>query len=259
MEPATALGLVVAFGAIIGGLIIGGTDPRAFWDAGSMVIVLGGAVGSTIISYPMKTVVNMPKYITQVFTAYRSDPLSTIELFVQLADQARREGLLSLEEQIGQVSDAFIKKGIMLVVDGVDPQVVRSVLETDSDLSGRRHDDGITVMESLASFCPAFGMIGTLIGLIAALGNLSDASQLGPAVAVAFITTFYGAVFANLIFSPLAKKLKQKNKLELTTREIIVEGVLSIQAGENPRIVREKLESFLEPKQRGQEPKSAGE
>jgi chemotaxis protein MotA len=252
MEPATIIGLIVAFAAILAGLILGGSDPRALWNFPSLVIVLGGSVGSAIISFPMSTITNLPKYLGQVFTAYKSAPQTTIELFVQLADQARREGLLSLEEQLGQVEDPFIKKGIMLVVDGVDPQVVRDVMETDNIQAGQRHQDGISVMETLATYSPAFGMIGTLLGLIGALGNLSDAAALGPAVAVAFITTLYGTVFANLVWIPLAKKLKQKNKQEMVTRDIIVEGVLSIQAGENPRIVREKLESFLEPKFRGE-------
>jgi chemotaxis protein MotA len=160
---------------------------------------------------------------------------------------------------VNKLEDPLVKKGLMLVVDGVDPEVVRNVLEIDNDLAARRHSAGIGLLETMASLGPAMGLLGTVVGLIGVLRNLSDPSSLGPSMAVAFLTTLYGIIVANLIFIPLSTKLKQKDKTESILREVTVEGVLAIQAGENPRIVREKLESFLLPKLRGQETNKEGQ
>jgi chemotaxis protein MotA len=251
VEISTGLGLLLGFGAIIISVILEGGSPMALVNLPAAVIVLGGTFGATIISYPLKRFLTLPGLIMQTFQAYKGDPQTLIDLFVKLADQARREGLLSLEEEAQKIEDAFVKKGVMLIVDGVDPAVVRDILETDTHLVSERHKGGYSMLESMAGFGPTMGIIGTVMGLINVLSQLSDPENLGHSIAVAFIATLYGIATANLLWLPLGTKLKQKSHAEIQAREVATEGVLSVQAGENPRIVREKLESFLAPKQRG--------
>lgn len=258
MELSTGLGLVVAFGAIFASLLIDGGSPASLANVSAVIVVLGGSIGAALVSYPLKVVMGLPGLIGQSFKALDVDPAEIINQFVTLADQARKEGLLSLEGEVGNIENDFIKKGIMLIVDGVDPQVVRDILEIDNDVVSRRHSVGIALLEKLGLFGPAMGMIGTVMGLVGVLRNLQDMDALGPAIAIAFLTTLYGVVIANLFWNPMATKLKEKDKTEMMGREVIVEGILSIQAGENPRIVREKLESFLPPSLRGQEGAEAG-
>ena len=252
MDIATGLGLLVAFTAMVTSVLIDGGSLLAFINIPSVIVVFGGSFGALITSYPLKSFLSLPKLIALSFKLPSVAPQELIEQFVKLADQARREGLLSLEEQVATIDDDLVKKGIMLIVDGVDPSVVRDILEIDNDVASRRHGGGIGMLETLGAVSPAMGMLGTVLGLIGVLGNLSDSESLGPAIAVAFLTTLYGVILANLIWNPMAKKLKENDKLETLGREVIVEGILAIQAGENPRIVREKLESFLAPKLRGQ-------
>lgn len=251
MELSTGIGLMVAFGAMAASIAIDGGSPAALINVGALIMVFGGTFGATMIAFPLKTVLNMPTLFMQSFRADASDPQSKIDLFVSLADRARREGLLSLEEEVAAIDDEFAKKGIMLIVDGMDPALVREVLEIDNNLVARRHSVGTSMFEMMGSLAPAMGMVGTVVGLIGVLRNLSDPSSLGPSIAVAFTTTLYGVLLANLFFNPVGNKLKQKDKMETIAREVMVEGILAVQAGENPRIVREKLESFLAPKMRG--------
>ncbi len=250
MDIATILGFAIAFGAYFAAMFLNGDNPANLINVPSLVMVIGGGFGVVILAHPLKMVMSIPTLLGQTFKGLATDPKVEIDRFVELADQARREGLLSLEEKIDSIDNEFVKKGIMLVVDGVDPAVVRDIMEIDNDLMSRRHKDGAAVIDMLGSVSPAMGMLGTVTGLVGVLGNLSDASSLGPSVAVAFLTTLYGVVLANFLYIPLANKLKQKDRDEMIAREIIVEGILAIQAGENPRIVRDKLESFLPPKLR---------
>lgn len=259
MEIATALGLVVGFGALIVSVFLEGGTPLALVNLSAAVIVIGGTFGAALIAFPMKRVMSLPALIGQSFQAYNGDPQSLIGLFVQLADQARREGLLSLEEEAGKIEDEFIKKGVMLIVDGVDPAVVRDILETDTHLVSQRHKEGYSVLEAMGGFAPTMGIIGTVMGLINVLSHLSDPENLGHSIAVAFVATLYGVATANLLWLPMGSKLKQKSQTEMLAREVAIEGMLAVQAGENPRIVREKLESFLAPKLRGQEAPSSEE
>ena len=174
-----------------------------------------------------------------------------IRQIIELSNIARKEGLLQLEEAAnGSIEDEFIKKGVLLIVDGTDPEFVRSILETELDCINTRHKDVISFWENLASMGPAWGMIGTLIGLINMLGNLEDINSVGPNMAIALVTTFYGSVLANWLCTPVATKLKANDAAEIMMKEIAVEGLLSIQAGENPRIIEEKLKSFISPDRR---------
>ena len=211
----------------------------------SVFIVVGGVLASTIIAFPMETLKNLGKLIGNAFKQKKVDFQADIENIVKIANVARREGILALEETIKEMDDPFMQKGIMLIIDGSDPELVKSVLETELAFVRERHSSGQAVLLQMSSFSPAFGMIGTLVGLINMLSQLSDVSTLGPNMAVALITTLYGVLLANMVFTPFAKKLAAQSSDELLRKEMVLEGILSIQDGENPRIIREKLNAFL--------------
>lgn len=255
MEISTPIGLVLAFGSLLLSMILEGGNPTSLINVPAMVIVFGGTFGAALISFPLATFLRLPGLLGQSFQAYKGDPKSYIELFVNLADQARREGLLSLESEAEKIDDPFIKKGVMLVVDGIDPAVVREVLETDTHLVSQRHKGGYSMLEAMGGFAPTMGIIGTVLGLINVLSRLSNPDELGHSIAGAFIATLYGIASANLIWLPIGNKLKGKSGREIEVRELVIEGILSVQAGDNPRIVRDKLESFLAPKLRGESDK----
>jgi chemotaxis protein MotA len=180
-------------------------------------------------------------------------------MIVTFSEKARREGLLALEDDLDELDDEFLRKGIQLVVDGTDPEIIRNIMETELNHMESRHATGIKVFEDWGIFAPAFGMIGTLIGLILMLANIEDKSAIGPGMSTALITTLYGAILANLVFIPVANKLTTVNNQEILIREIMIEGTLSIQSGDNPRIVKEKLVSFLPPEVRAQVEEETGE
>jgi len=251
MELSTIIGIVVAVGALLGGLVMGGGALGKIFDPASLVIVFGGTLGAALISSPLTAVVGLPKLFAQSIQAYSVEPREIIEQLVALADQARREGILALEERARSIEDEFIRKGIMLVVDGVDSDTVRDVLSMDLDAMTNRHETGIGVLERMGTFSPAMGLIGTVMGLVNAMGSMNDPDSLGSAVAVAFLTTLWGAFAANVLWLPTAGKLRGKHEQEHRIRRLAIEGILAIQAGQSPRIVREKLESFLSPADRG--------
>lgn len=238
------LGIVAGVALVIFGIMLDG-DIMSFWNVPSIVIVLGGTLAAVTVSFSPKKMIAVFKYTKNVFTSKPKDFHNVINSVVELATHARKEGLLSLEDTAHSISDPFFKKGLLLIVDATDPELVKNIMETDLYYLDERHKEGQAVYEMLAAVAPAFGMIGTLIGLINMLKNLNDPSSLGPSMAVALITTFYGSMLANLIFTPIATQLKYLSDKEITEKTIILEGLLSIQAGENPRIIQEKLESFL--------------
>ena len=211
----------------------------------SVFIVFGGVIASTVVSYPMEALKNLGKLMGNAFKLKKVDFQADIENIVKIANIARREGILALEETVNEMNDPFMQKGIMLIIDGSDPELVKSVLETELVFVRERHSSGQAILLQMSSYSPAFGMIGTLIGLINMLKKLDDPSSLGPSMAVALVTTFYGVILANLLFTPLAKKLAAQSADECLRKEMVLEGILSIQDGENPRIIREKLNAFL--------------
>ncbi len=253
MDIATPIGLVLGFAAMIVAFIMEGGSPAGLIEVTAGMIVIGGTIGAVLISFPLKTFLRLPKLIVLTIKPTIVDVQAQIELLAQLADKARREGLLSLEEEARRIEDPFLQRGIMLVVDGVDPEVVRDILESEVTHMEARHKEGIHVLEAMGGFSPTMGVIGTVMGLVSVLGNLNEPEHLGEKIAVAFIATLYGVAFANLIYLPLANKLKGSSAHEAQAREMMVEGVLAVQAGENPRVVREKLETFLAPKERAGE------
>ena len=261
MDIASVIGLVLCFALMIFGMLVG-QDPSVvvgFLHAPSALITYGGALGCMMASCTMPDFLANLKSIGLIFKMSTMDVPEIIQKIIDLSNVARKEGLLSLEEAAGEIEDEFLKKGIMLVVDGTDPELVRAIMETELASVEERHKDKIGFWENLGAMGPAWGMIGTLIGLINMLRDLSDFASIGPNMATALITTFYGSILANWICSPVATKLKGKNAEEMMVKEIEIEGLLSIQAGENPRVIEEKLKSFLAPKDRGSMGDDGGE
>ena len=249
MDISTAAGILLGVAFLLIGILESGSI-GTYIDRASVMITIGGTIAATLISFPLPKLVETLKSVRHVFFGRELNAAEAIEKIIELANTARREGLLALEEAAMQLDDEFLKKGILLIVDGTDPELVRNILETELSFLEERHSTGQSLFETMGAISPAFGMIGTLIGLINMLRTLDDPSTVGPNMAVALITTFYGAVLAYLFFLPMARKLKLRSKEEILLKEILVEGMLSIQAGENPRIIEEKLVAFLAPKLR---------
>lgn len=214
------------------------------------ILIFGGTLGATMTSVSLNQFVGMFKYLRIALFGKSEDPLLAIETLVELASVARREGILALEEQMTGFSDPFLQSGIQLVVDGVDPELVKSMLETEIMFIEERHESAAGVFETAGGYAPTMGIIGTVMGLVHVLGNLKDVNALGPQIATAFTATLYGVASANIFWLPIGNKLKKRNKAEMLLREIMVEGILSIQAGENPKILDQKLKTFLAPSAR---------
>lgn len=253
MDIGTIGGLILGFAAMIVAFVMEGGSPSGLVQSTAGLIVLGGTVAATLVSFPLQVFLRLPRLVLVAAKPQPLDRQGTITLLVQLADKARREGLLSLEEEARRIEDRFLHRGVMLVVDGVDPEVVRDILEADLAGMEARHKMGHGLLEAMGGFSPTMGIIGTVMGLVSVLGHLDDPDGLGHKIAVAFIATLYGVAFANLVYLPLANKLKALTALEVHSREMMIEGILAVQAGENPRVVREKLETFLAPSERGSE------
>ncbi len=243
MDITTLLGIGAGFACVVISIFLGGSI-SSFIDVKSVFIVVGGVLCATMASFPMKRIMNLLKALKAAFKKDTTNIHEDVELLINLANTARREGILALEGSADEITDPFLKKGIMLIVDGSDPELIKGIMETDLDFVKERHAEIRAILDAAAAYSPAFGMIGTLIGLINMLKNLSDMAALGPSMAVALVTTFYGSMLANLVFLPLSKKLKAVGNREYLRKELILEGLLSIQDGENPRIIREKLDAF---------------
>lgn len=248
MDIATIAGFILALTTLTVVLIMdGGSPAELFAHPSAIILIFGGSLGATIITSPLQTVLKLPQYILQAFTTNKFDAKATIELMTKLADKARREGLLALEEDSKKITDKFLKKGIMMVVDGVDPEQVAAIMETTIEQMRTRHKRGIGFFSAAGGYAPTFGIIGTVMGLINVLKQLDNPSALGESIAAAFLATLWGLLTANLIYLPIGGKIKAKSEEEARNRYMQLEGILSIQAGENPRIVRDKLSAFLPP------------
>ncbi len=238
------VGMIVGFGCVVISIMTTG-NLMDFVDVGSVFVVFGGVLGATIASYSSEQLKSVRQAVGIAMKREKLDIDADIDNIISIANVARRDGLLALEEMTDSMQDPFLKKGIMLVVDGSDPELIQSIMETDLALTKERHANNRGVLDSMAAYAPAFGMIGTLIGLINMLKSLNDMSSLGSNMSVALVTTFYGSMLANLLFSPLSKRLKTVGNLEYLRKELILEGILAIQNGENPRAIKEKLYAFL--------------
>jgi chemotaxis protein MotA len=250
VDIATIVGIIAAFGLVIVSIMMG-SPLTLFIDYPSVLIVFGGTLGATLINYPLKEVLSIVKVTSQAFFQKLPLPSSLIPVLVEAAKKARVEGVLSLESVIKEGNhDPFFVKGLQLAIDGTEPDLINQIMEVEMDYISSRHKIGIGVLDAMGNYAPALGMIGTLIGLVMMLQSMNDPSAIGPAMAVALITTFYGSILANLVFIPIAGKLRLRSEEELLLKEIILAGILSIQSGDNPRIVEQKLNNYVPPKQR---------
>ena len=261
MDIASIIGIVLGLFMLVFGILSNGASIMDYVDVASAIITFGGAFASTLTSHTMQDFISGIKGITLAFNVPVINTSEMIKNIIDLSNVARKEGLLSLEEAAADLDEPFLKKGILLVVDGTDPDLVRAILETELISVEARHKKVINFWDTLANLGPAWGMIGTLVGLVNMLNNMNDPSAIGPAMAVALITTLYGSLLANWLATPVANKLRVNNEAEIQQKEVMIEGLLSIQAGENPRVIEEKLKSFLAPKDRsyGDEDEIGGE
>ena len=263
MDIASVLGFGLCGVLMIFGIMYGQADPLGallrFWDVPSVLITFGGGFMCVLASYTMDAFIAGAKTFALVFKIPENNMSDVIRKVIELSNVARKEGLLSLEEASADLEDPFLKKGVLLIVDGTDPELVRAIMETELSSTDSRHRSKISFWEDLGAMGPAWGMIGTLIGLINMLQDMNDPSSIGPAMAVALVTTFYGSILANWVCAPVATKLKGQNEDEMTIKEIMIEGLLSIQAGENPRVIEEKLKSFLTPDEKAVMEQEGGE
>ncbi|WP_099158797.1 flagellar motor protein MotP [Virgibacillus ndiopensis] len=243
----TPIGITLGFIMIMLAILTkgGSQGVTSFLDVSSIFIVIGGLAASLMINFKMEQMKLALKVIKEAFHKNDQELPSLIRLFVKLSERARREGILALENELDEVDDTFIKKGILLAVDGIEPEVINDIMNAEITAMEDRHYKGRAIIEKAGEYAPAWGMIGTLVGLVLMLNNLQDPTTLGPSMAVALLTTLYGTVLANLVFIPMANKLESKTEEEIFMKQIIIEGVIGVQSGQNPRILEEKLSAFL--------------
>jgi len=246
MDIATLLGLGGGALIILIVVLFGG-NLSIFLDPQAAVIVFGGTLATILIHFPIRDVLNIFNTVKHCFTEPSVEPNEVIERLVSYAVIARREGILSLEAQVAETGDPFLQRSLQLAIDGTAPELIKDILTTELAFTESRHAVGQSILASMAAFAPAYGLIGTLVGLVLMLTTMKDPAMIGQGMAVALLTTLYGVVLANLIFLPLNGKLKIRSSRELLIKEIIVEGILSIQSGDNPRVVEQKLIAFIPP------------
>ncbi len=247
MDLSTALGMALMIGLILTAILMGGMGMGPYIDIPSVAIVCGGTLGSIFAAFPFAAVKTALVAGKTTLKPVPVDPAATVKLLEELSQRARREGLLSLEEAAEQADDEFLKRGLRMMVDGHEPSAIESVLFGEIDKIDERHKASIAVYDAVAAYAPGMGLIGTLVGLVQMLQNMSDPTAIGPAMAVALLTTFYGAILANVFGTPLANKLKQRNTEEIAQKELTAQGLMSILGGENPRFMVERLNATLPP------------
>jgi len=250
MDFASFIGFFGGLAMIMLGVISSGSPLSGIIDIPSVFVTVGGSYFSLWICAPINQAIGVWKILGRCFKKYEYGEEKSVRDMVRLSEQARREGILALEDGLDDLEDKFLSKGLRLMVDGHDGSAIRAILENDMAQTESRHMEWINVVTQWAGFAPGFGMMGTVIGLIGMLNNLEDKSSLGPNMAVALVTTLYGSFIANWLFGPMSKKLKWQNNREMVSRDMVLEGVLSIQTGDNPRILATKLLTYLEPKTR---------
>lgn len=245
MDLSTTIGIIAGLGALLVGFILEGGHAGSLVGLSAALIVFGGTIGAVVASFPLSELKKAPNWFKIAFTNQSFGSTEAYETLVRFAEKARREGLLSLEQELEAVTDSFTRQGMQLVIDGTDPEITREILESYIAVLRKRHKVGIHVFEAAGGYAPTMGIIGTVMGLIHVLGNLSDPSALSGSIASAFIATLYGVGSANIIWLPIATKLKIKDNFEVAAMEMILDGIISIQAGENPSILKEKLKTHL--------------
>ncbi len=250
MDLATVIGSVLAWILMVAAILVGGSSLLAFVDPPSVVVVIGGSIAVIMVAYPFANLKTLPSVMMNTVFAKPSEPGVLIETLVEFAEVARRDGILSLENAAADVDNEFIKRGVQMAVDGTDPELIETIMEAELENVILRHQAAKGILDGVGKYAPAMGMIGTLIGLVAMLANMDDPSSIGAGMAVALLTTLYGALIANLVFLPMADKLALRSSEEVLMKTIVIQGVMAIQSGDNPRIVEQKLQTFLPPNAR---------
>lgn len=247
MDIATIVGIIAAFSFLMVGI---GSNLSAMLDVPSAIIVIGGTIASALITNPLPEVINIIGVYKNAIMNKVPVPTELIERIVGFAETARREGILALEQAVEDGDDPFLASGVKLAVDGTEPDLIMDILETELSFLEERHKLGAEIISNMSAAAPAFGMVGTLIGLVIMLKNMDDPAAIGPGMAIALLTTMYGAILANILLEPIGKKLKTISAKEILVKRMIIEGIMAIQSGDNPRIVEYKLAVFLAPKMR---------
>lgn len=258
MDKSTVGGLAMGVALLLLAIMLApGSSFASFIDYPSAAVVIGGAIAASCIAFPLRTIFMTPKIIKKVFLPNQQDIAPIIAQLIEFAELARRDGILALENKTADIEDPFILLGIQMAVDGTEAELMETILRSEMDAISQRHKTGKSIMDTIGRYAPAFGMIGTLMGLIIMLGNMDDPEAIGPGMAVALITTLYGAIVSNLFFLPFADKLAFYSKRELEVREVIVRGLLAIQEGDNPRVLEQKLNTMLPASERNKGDKEA--
>jgi chemotaxis protein MotA len=262
VDPGSLTGLIIAVLALLVSMVMDGGNPMALFAPSAILLTVGGTVGATVAGMLMNDAKKLPKILKIALSGKVTAPDDAVATVVSFAEKARRQGLLALEEEARQIDDPFLRKGIEMSVDGADPEEIRDILEQDLQAMKGRHKAGSKFFADMAGFAPTMGIIGTVMGLLHVLQNLSTPATLGPMIASAFTATLWGVMQANVFWLPMSNKLKRASDLEVRRMELILEGVLAIQAGANPRVVEQRLLSYLSPEEQeaakeAKEPKKA--
>lgn len=247
MDIATIIGLIIAVAAVLGGYSLEGGHVDSVFLIAPVLIVVGGTLGATTVTTSVDTVLRVPRFLRLAMFGRPKPYLVTVEAIVKLAEKARREGILGLEKNIKALPDAFFRKAVQMLVDGTEVTALREILETEISYIEERHKKGIVFFQKAGGFAPTLGILGTVLGLVHTLGNTSDASEMAAAIAAAFIATLWGVGLANLFLLPISDKLRMRHEEEVAYLDMIVEGIIAIQSGENPRHIRIRLQSFVAP------------
>jgi chemotaxis protein MotA len=254
MDPATIIGIVLAFGAILASMLMEGTSPGAILLPPALMLVFGGTLGAAMAGGILKDTIGLGAALKQAFLPRKSDPNALVEAMVKLAEKARREGLLALEDAMKDVEDPFLKRGLQLAIDGTDSEELREILEGEIEAKRKADKASAKLFADMGGFAPTIGIIGTVIGLVHVLENLSQPETLGHLIAGAFVATLWGVMSANVLWLPLGNRIKRLSEVECSQMELVIAGIINIQAGANPRLVAQKLRSLLPP---GTAPKKA--
>ena len=253
MDIATIVGLLLGIGLVLSAILMGGGGIGPFINIPSLMITIGGSIAALLINFPLRSVLSVFSVVKNCFTVKLPSPVTVINQFKELATVARRDGLLALENQLPEIEDQFMVRGLEMVIGGTSKEDVQNVLETEVSYVAERHKTGKKILDATAAAAPAFGMVGTLIGLVQMLRTLDDPSQIGVGMATALLTTLYGALAANLFCIPLAGKLESRNTEEVMIRELMIAGMVALIEGQPPRALQERLVAFLSPSERPEE------
>lgn len=248
MDVTTLIGLIIGFAGLIGGYMLDGGHLSALYIPSAVLIVFGGTIGAVIVSFPASQLKGIGSALGMAFRKRSQESLQIIDEIVDMATIARREGVLALEQRAQENKNPFLHEGLLMVVDGTDPELTRQILELEMDSVEKHHEGYAKMFEAAGGYSPTMGIIGTVLGLIHVLGSLDNPESLAPAIAVAFTATLYGVFSANVIYLPIATKIKVRSQEQIEEMELMLEGVLALQAGENPQLIRKKLLSFVHSK-----------